>query len=82
MFCTGNVKLQIFALDGFVKTCPVGLTDSYIYIYIYVSLCVCVYVCVHARACVYVLRIISPKKTLLCMNTYDEIFCMKSSCTK
>ena len=30
MFCIGNVLLQIFAHEGFVKACPVGLTsDSY-----------------------------------------------------
>ena len=34
MFCIGNILLQNFALEGFVKACPVGLTDSYIYIYI------------------------------------------------
>ena len=28
MFCIGNFLLQIFALEGFVKACPVGLTDS------------------------------------------------------
>ena len=34
MFCSENVLLQIFALEGFAKACPVGLTDSYQYIYI------------------------------------------------
>ena len=29
MFCTGNLLLQFFALEDFVKACPVGLTDSY-----------------------------------------------------
>ena len=30
MFCIENLLLQIFALEGFVKACPVSLTDSYI----------------------------------------------------
>ena len=29
MFCIGNLLFQIFALEGFVKACPVGLTDSH-----------------------------------------------------
>ena len=29
MFYTGNLLLQIFALEVFVKACPVGLTDSH-----------------------------------------------------
>ena len=29
MFCIGNFLLQFFALEDFVKACPVGLTDSY-----------------------------------------------------
>ena len=43
MFCIGNLLLQIFALEDFVKACPVGLTDSYktyISIYIYILTCV------------------------------------------
>ena len=31
MFCIGNFLLQIFALEGFVKGGPVGLTDSELY---------------------------------------------------
>ena len=31
MFCIGNLLLQNFALDGFVKARPVGLTDSYLF---------------------------------------------------
>ena len=34
MCCIGNFLLQIFTHEGFVKACPVGLTDSYIYIYV------------------------------------------------
>ena len=37
MFCIGDFLLQIFALEGFVKAFPVGLTDSYKYIYIIFS---------------------------------------------
>ena len=29
MFCIGNFLLQIFTLEGFVKACPVVLTDYY-----------------------------------------------------
>ena len=38
MSCSGNLLLRIFAIEGFVKACPVGLTDSYkIYIYLYIQ---------------------------------------------
>ena len=45
VFRIGNILLRIFALEGFVKACPVGWTDSCLSVYIcykplVVSLCV------------------------------------------
>ena len=52
MFCIGNLLLQIFALEGFVKACQVGLTDSYNNNKKSLVFSVCVCVCVLCVVCV------------------------------
>ena len=39
MFCIGNLLLRMFALEGFVKARPVGMTDSYKNVELYLCFC-------------------------------------------
>ena len=56
MFCIGNFLLQIIALVGFVKACPVGLTDSCKTLYIYKAVCSSLFIYLSIYLSIYIKR--------------------------